>query len=186
MHIASVDQEAGKAARAAIEAIVKVPEVGEVLRKAPVVGIQSFGAFIKLTPSKDGLLHISRMANGRVGQVEDVLSMGDMVKVQVIEIDPKSGKISLDRLEKPDAPEGSAPAPRHERGDREDRGERRDRGEKTDHRPGRSQPRSQRASHPASSPLSAAAHANNRGLGASASQTPHKPAPLGTSFARSA
>lgn len=64
--------------------------------------------------------------------------MGDMVKVQVIEIDPKSGKISLDRLEKPDAPEGSAPAPRHERGEREDRGERRDRGEKTDHRPGRS------------------------------------------------
>ena len=137
VHIASVDQEAGKAARAAIEAIVKVPEVGEVY-EGPVVGIQSFGAFIKLTPSKDGLLHISRMANGRVGQVEDVLSMGDMVKVQVIEIDPKSGKISLDRLEKPDAPEGSAPAPRHERGDREDRGERRDRGEKTDHRPGRS------------------------------------------------
>ena len=137
MHIASVDQEAGKAARAAIEAIVKVPEVGEVY-EGPVVGIQSFGAFIKLTPSKDGLLHISRMANGRVGQVEDVLAMGDMVKVQVIEIDPKSGKISLDRLEKPDAPEGSAPAPRHERGEREDRGERRDRGEKTDHRPGRS------------------------------------------------
>ena len=137
VHIASVDQEAGKAARAAIEAIVKVPEVGEVY-EGPVVGIQSFGAFIKLTPSKDGLLHISRMANGRVGQVEDVLSMGDMVKVQVIEIDPKSGKISLDRLEKPDAPEGSAPAPRHERGEREDRGERRDRGEKTDHRPGRS------------------------------------------------
>ena len=137
VHIASVDQEAGKAARAAIEAIVKVPEVGEVY-EGPVVGIQSFGAFIKLTPSKDGLLHISRMANGRVGQVEDVLSMGDMVKVQVIEIDPKSGKISLDRLEKPDAPEGSALAPRHERGDREDRGERRDRGEKTDHRPGRS------------------------------------------------
>ena len=111
--------------------------------------------------------------------------MGDMVKVQVIEIDPKSGKISLDRLEKPDAPEGSAPAPRHERGEREDRGERRDRGEKTDHRPGRSN-REANEHRPASSPLSAAAHANNRGLGASASQTPHKPAPLGTSFARSA
>ena len=55
-----------------------------------------------------------------------------------LEVDPKTGKISLDRLEKPDAPEGSAPAPRHERGEREDRGERRDRGEKTDHRPGRS------------------------------------------------
>ena len=98
--------------------------MGEVY-EGPVVGIQSFGAFIKLTPSKDGLLHISRMANGRVGQVEDVLSMGDMVKVQVIEIDPKSGKISLDRLEKPDAPEGSARPGRSNREDNEHRTPRR-------------------------------------------------------------
>ncbi|MDD5807139.1 MAG: polyribonucleotide nucleotidyltransferase [Eggerthellales bacterium] len=119
VHVAAVDQEAGKAAKAAILAIVKEPEVGEVY-EGPVVGIQSFGAFIKITPSKDGLLHISRMANGRVGQVEDVLNMGDMVKVQVIEIDPKSGKISLDRLEKPDAPESSEPE-RPERADRTDR-----------------------------------------------------------------
>ena len=69
------------------------------------------------------------MANGRVGQVEDVLSMGDVVKVQVIEIDPKSGKISLDRLEKPDAPESSSPRP--------ERGERSERSERSDHRPGR-------------------------------------------------
>ena len=119
VHVAAVDQEAGKAAKAAILAIVKEPEIGEVY-EGPVVGIQSFGAFIKITPSKDGLLHISRMANGRVGQVEDVLNMGDMVKVQVIEIDPKSGKISLDRLEKPDAPESSEPE-RPERADRTDR-----------------------------------------------------------------
>ncbi|MDO5043370.1 MAG: S1 RNA-binding domain-containing protein, partial [Slackia sp.] len=129
----AVDQAAGRAARAAIEAIVKEPEVGEVYEGA-VVGIQSFGAFVKLTPSKDGLLHISRVANGRVGQVEDVLNVGDVVKVEVIEIDPKSGKISLDRLDKPDAPEGSAPA-------REPRGEGRDgregRRERADRRPGR-------------------------------------------------
>ena len=126
VHIAAVDQEAGRAAKAAVEAIVKEPEVGAVY-EGTVVGIQSFGAFIKLTPSKDGLLHISRMANGRVGQVEDVLNMGDTVKVQVIEIDPKNGKISLDRLDKPEAPESSAPAPRPGRGSRDDRGGRRDR-----------------------------------------------------------
>ena len=126
VHIAAVDQEAGRAAKAAVEAIVKEPEVGEIY-EGTVVGIQSFGAFVKLTPSKDGLLHISRMANGRVGQVEDVLNMGDTVKVQVIEIDPKNGKISLDRLDKPEAPEGSAPAPRPGRGSRDDRGPRRDR-----------------------------------------------------------
>ncbi len=120
VHIAAVDQEAGRMAKAAVEAIVKEPEVGEIY-EGTVVGIQSFGAFVKLTPSKDGLLHISRMANGRVAQVEDVLNMGDVVKVEVIEIDPKSGKISLDRMDKPDAPEGSAPAPRPGRGDRHDR-----------------------------------------------------------------
>ena len=114
--------------------------MGEVY-EGPVVGIQSFGAFVKLTPSKDGLLHISRMANGRVGQVEDVLNMGDVVKVEVIEIDPKNGKISLDRLDKPDAPESSAPA-REQRGEgregrdgREGRGG--DRRERADRRPGR-------------------------------------------------
>ena len=52
--------------------IVKEPEVGEEY-EGEVVGIKDFGAFIKLTPGKDGLLHISRVANGRVGKVEDVL-----------------------------------------------------------------------------------------------------------------
>ncbi|WP_165045132.1 polyribonucleotide nucleotidyltransferase [Adlercreutzia sp. ZJ138] len=122
IHIAAVDGNAGAAAKAMILGIVKEPEVGEIY-EGEVVGIKDFGAFIKLTPGKDGLLHISRMANGRVGKVEDVLSLGDVVKVQVLEIDPKTGKISLDRLEKPDAPESSAPA-RHDRDDRP-RGDRR-------------------------------------------------------------
>ncbi len=90
-----------------ILAIVKEPEVGEVF-DGEVVGIKDFGAFVRLTPSKDGLLHISKVANGRVGRVEDVLDLGDVVKVQVTEVDPKTGKISLDRLDKPDAPAGSA------------------------------------------------------------------------------
>lgn len=135
IHIAAIEGPAGDAAKAMILGIVKEPEVGEEF-DGEVVGIKDFGAFIKLTPGKDGLLHISRVANGRVGKVEDVLNLGDVVKVKVLEVDPGSGKISLDRLDKPDAPEGSAPA-RSERGDRPRREERGDRGDR-DNRPGRS------------------------------------------------
>ena len=125
--IASTDL-GGEQAKKMIEDIVRVPEVGEEF-EGTVVNIQSFGAFVRLTPSKDGLLHISRVANGRVGKVEDVLNEGDTVKVKVIEVDEKTGKISLDRLEKPDAPEGSYDPKRdgnggRERRDRSDRGSR--------------------------------------------------------------
>lgn len=102
--IASLD-DGGKKARAQIEAIVKDPEVGEDYY-GRVVGIQNFGAFVELLPGKDGLLHISKIANGRIDKVEDMLSVGDEVHVKIIEVDEK-GKISLDRLEKPDAPQGS-------------------------------------------------------------------------------
>ena len=122
IHIAAVDGKAGEAAKKIILGIVKEPEVGEEYEGA-VVGIKDFGAFIKLTPAKDGLLHISRVANGRVGKVEDVLQLGDIVKVKVLDVDPKTGKISLDRLDKPDAPAGSF-EPRSERYDRSDRSSR--------------------------------------------------------------
>ena len=89
-----------------IQLIVKVPEVGEEYT-GRVVSIQPFGAFVNLLPGKDGLLHISRVAQGRVEKVEDVLNVGDEVQVKVIEIDDR-GKISLDRLDKPEAPAGSA------------------------------------------------------------------------------
>ncbi len=120
--IASVDT-GGEVARKMVEDIVKVPEVGEEY-EGEVVNIQSFGAFVKLTPNKDGLLHISRVANGRVGAVEDVLSEGDIVKVKIIEVDEKTGKISLDRLDKPDAPEGSS-KPHNDKGHGNDRNNRR-------------------------------------------------------------
>jgi polyribonucleotide nucleotidyltransferase len=116
VYIASRDT-GGEQARERIEQIVKVPEIGEEYL-GQVVSIQSFGAFIQLLPGKDGLLHISRVANGRIGKVEDVLTIGDMIKVKIIDIDEKD-KISLDRLDKPDAPAGSAPPRREEGRDRE-------------------------------------------------------------------
>ena len=109
-----------------IKLIIKVPEPGEEYT-GRVVSIQPFGAFVSLLPGKDGLLHISRVAQGRVDKVEDVLNVGDEVKVRVLEVDER-GKISLDRIDKPEAPEGSAPShtERRERTDRPAR-QRRDR-----------------------------------------------------------
>lgn len=100
IHIASTDLESTAKAKQMILEIVKDPEVGDIF-DGEVVGIKEFGAFIRLTPSRDGLLHVSRMANGRVANVEDVLKVGDPVKVEVMEIDSRTGKISLDRLDKP-------------------------------------------------------------------------------------
>jgi polyribonucleotide nucleotidyltransferase len=97
---------AGEAAAERIRLIVKDPEAGEEYT-GRVVSIQPFGAFVELLPGKDGLLHISRVAQGRVDKVEDVLNIGDEVKVKVLEVDDK-GKVSLDRLDKPEAPAGSS------------------------------------------------------------------------------
>lgn len=100
-----------------IKAIVREVEPGE-RYTGRVVSIQPFGAFIELLPGKDGLLHISRMAKGRIARVEDVLNIGDEVDVVVLEIDDR-GKVSLDLIDKFEVPEG-AEAPRSEH--REDRG----------------------------------------------------------------
>ncbi|MDO4564897.1 MAG: polyribonucleotide nucleotidyltransferase [Clostridia bacterium] len=94
--IASPDEAAAKEAKKIIDGIVKDIEVGDVYL-GTVVGIKDFGAFINLAGNKDGLLHISRMANKRVEKVEDVMNMGDQVLVRVIDIDAKTGKISLTR-----------------------------------------------------------------------------------------
>ncbi len=133
IRVGATSGTAMQAAKDIILGIVKEPEVGEIY-EGEVVGIKDFGAFIKLTPGKDGLLHISRVANGRVAKVEDVLNLGDIVKVEVLEVDPKNGKISLDRLDKPDAPAGSS----EPRGERREHRERRDDRRGGDNRPGRS------------------------------------------------
>ncbi|MDO5329539.1 MAG: polyribonucleotide nucleotidyltransferase [Coriobacteriia bacterium] len=102
--IAAAAKRAGDAALRMINDIIHDPEVGEEF-VGEVVAIKDFGAFVKLTATKDGLLHISKIANGRVRSVEDVLDIGDSVEVVITDID-RSGKISLDRLNKPDAPDG--------------------------------------------------------------------------------
>ncbi|HIV02959.1 MAG TPA: polyribonucleotide nucleotidyltransferase [Candidatus Aphodoplasma excrementigallinarum] len=93
--IFAVDQASGEAAQAAIEAIVKEPEVGEIYT-GKVVRIMPFGAFVEILPGKDGMIHISKLDKKRVAKVEDVVNIGDEVTVKVIEID-KQGRINLSR-----------------------------------------------------------------------------------------
>ncbi len=91
--IAAVHASEAEAAKKMIEAIVKVPEVGEIYY-GKVVRLMNFGAFVNLTSSKDGMVHISKMANRRIEKVEDAVNVGDMVWVKVMEIDDK-GRINL-------------------------------------------------------------------------------------------
>lgn len=93
--IASPDATAAEAARKIIEGITKEIEVGDVYL-GKVVSIKPFGAFVNLTPGKDGLVHISRLANKRIEKVEDVVNLGDEILVRVLEID-QQGKITLTR-----------------------------------------------------------------------------------------
>ena len=91
--IAAVKASDGEKAKAMIEAIVKEPEVGEIYY-GKVVRLMNFGAFVNLTNNKDGMVHISKMADHRIEKVEDAVQIGDMVYVKVIEIDDK-GRINL-------------------------------------------------------------------------------------------
>lgn len=93
--IASADADAIKKAIKIIEELTKEIKVGEVYL-GKVVRIEKFGAFVNLTKGKDGLVHISQLANERVDKVEDVLKLGDEVLVKVTEID-RQGRINLSR-----------------------------------------------------------------------------------------
>ena len=92
--IFAATQEAGNAARQAIERIVEEPEIGA-LYEGIVKTIKDFGAFVEILPGKDGLCHISKLADHRVERVEDVCHEGDVMLVKVMDIDEKTGKISL-------------------------------------------------------------------------------------------
>ncbi len=96
------DMSAIKKAVEMIENIVKVAKAGEIY-EGKVVKIEKFGAFVNLFGNTDGLIHVSKIAHERVEKVEDVLNVGDIVKVKVIEVDDK-GRINLSRkdlIEKP-------------------------------------------------------------------------------------
>jgi len=98
--IYSVDQAGADAAKREIELLTKEVEVGETY-EGTVTRIMSFGAFIEVLPGKEGLLHISKMAKGRVEKVEDVMNIGDKVEVKVSEIDSQN-RINLLRTSYPD------------------------------------------------------------------------------------
>ena len=91
--IASSDPEAIRKARAWIEGIVAEPEVGRIY-EGKVVRLMDFGAFVNFIGSKDGLVHISELADHRVEKVGDVVKEGDVVKVKVLDIDDR-GKVRL-------------------------------------------------------------------------------------------
>jgi len=93
--IASVDTASGNRAKEIIENIVREVEIGEVFT-GTVVRIMNFGAFVSIPGDKDGLIHISKLANERVNAVEDVVNIGDKVLVKVMEIDGQ-GRINLSR-----------------------------------------------------------------------------------------
>jgi polyribonucleotide nucleotidyltransferase len=91
--ISAPDKSSCDAAKKTIETIVFVPEVGA-LYFGKVVRILNFGAFVELAPGKDGMVHISKLAEHRVEKVEDVVNVGDMIWVKVTEIDEK-GRVNL-------------------------------------------------------------------------------------------
>ena len=134
--VAAVNQEAIDKAVNWIKGITDEPEIGKVYQ-GKVVKTVEFGAFVNFMGSKDGLVHISELADQRVAQTTDVVNEGDAVKVVVLGMDDRGKvKLSIKRVnqetgevgELPDPSEVSAPRPRREGGDRggRDRGPRRE------------------------------------------------------------
>jgi len=95
--IAAVDGEAGKRAKEIIESLVADVEVGKIYL-GKVMRIMDFGAFVEVLPGKEGLVHISQLAEQRVGKVEDVVKLGDEIMVKVTKID-EQGRVNLSRKE---------------------------------------------------------------------------------------
>ena len=91
--IASVNSSAAEAAKARIEQITSDVEPGRIY-EGKVAKLMDFGAFVTILPGKDGLVHVSQIANERVEKVSDKLKEGDIVKVKVLEVD-KQGRIRL-------------------------------------------------------------------------------------------
>ncbi len=92
------DPESAHRAKAIIESIVHDPEVGDMFIGTVVRILSTMGAFVEFAPGKDGMIHISKLSNHRVEKVEDVLSVGDTVKVEIIKIGEKG--IDFKLLEK--------------------------------------------------------------------------------------
>ncbi len=92
--IASPDGASIEAAKQWIQTIVEEPEVGKIYENAPVVSVMDFGAFVQILPGKDGLVHVSEMAEERVAKPSDVVKEGDKVNVKLVAIDDR-GRLQL-------------------------------------------------------------------------------------------
>ncbi|MGH2767906.1 MAG: polyribonucleotide nucleotidyltransferase [Actinomycetota bacterium] len=149
VRIGAKEGEAAEEARRRVEELAnpRIPQIGE-RYSGTVVKIAPFGAFVSLTATKDGLVHISKLGgNIRLRRVEDVLAVGETLEVEVTDIDPL-GKISLIPVAPPPGlarlPEDyEQAAPRGERGERRDRGDH-DRGDRGRDREGRDRGRTGR------------------------------------------
>jgi polyribonucleotide nucleotidyltransferase len=113
IRIYSNNPEAMARAKQIINGMTKEVTIGEIYN-APVVNIKEFGCFVEILPGKDGMCHISELADFRVKRVEDIVKMGDMIWVKVLGVDER-GKIKLSRKaamkERDEAAGGGAPAP---------------------------------------------------------------------------
>jgi polyribonucleotide nucleotidyltransferase len=105
VEISSVDKASVEAAIARIKGITAVPEIGEEY-EGVVKNLPTFGALVEFLPGKDGLLHVSEINWSRVENVEDVLKVGDKVKVKLIDVDKKTGKFKLSHKVLLPKPEG--------------------------------------------------------------------------------
>ncbi len=94
IRIAAINGESAEKARAAIAAIAYDPEVGAVFT-GKVTGIKEFGCFVEYLPGKECMVHISKIAKTRIDKVEDVLKMGDTVKVKYMGFDQKKGRMEF-------------------------------------------------------------------------------------------
>lgn len=103
--VAAANREDIEKALARIKAIVTLPEIGEVY-DGKVKNLAAFGAFVEFLPNTDGLLHVSELSYNRVENVEDVLKVGDEIKVKLIAIDEKTGKYKLSHRALLPKPEG--------------------------------------------------------------------------------
>lgn len=112
--IAAVDANSSEIARKRIEEIIAEPEIGQTY-EGTVKSIVAFGAFVEILPGKDGLLHISEIAHHRIEKVEDVMKVGDKLKVKVIDVSG-DGKVRLSKKALEEG--GPPPGERSERSDR--------------------------------------------------------------------
>ncbi len=148
--ITAKDLASAQGARRMVEQIIREPKAGEQY-DGTVTRTTSFGAFVEILPGKEGLVHISKLADRHIPRVEDVINVGDKVKVEVMEID-KMGRINLRALDlkipddlpdsgpprndrRPDSRRDSRQQPRHHPGQQQGRQEGRDRDKGDPNRP---------------------------------------------------